>query len=330
MFIALNRYETEALYKGDDGSTLDFFLNACRGAYKLFKRGKKIDKKDAVVVFGTSIQDFDEETDRKVRRIEMNQRGVLRDFIGIDWDFDKGDEKRLEALLFALNTFHNTYKTPIIVYPTHSYPEKPRVRTVMFTKAMMNKSEYAKAVTFVVDTLGVDPNDDGNFNITHNFNLPVINSQAQKQGMKFFNERGSELLDNMLWANVVPKIKVGAQRPVKRTPVDAIESTVHTRKEVDHGLQQLSMDMKKGEIKSFDFNQWMNFFQFLHSVARAESIGSISRDDATYILTRVAGGNPEWERKNLEDYEREFPRVHGNQVKLESARPLAYYFGLDW
>src|SRR5699024_9613074 len=172
MYITKNRYIKYASYI--DIPPLKFFYQTIQKALVQYKNGKKIDKKDTPVVYGSTVVDFNPRQDAEIARIEMNQRGVLRDFIGIDWDFEVGDEAKLDHVLQGLKSFHEHFQTSVIIYPTFSYPDKPRIRTVMFTENMMDASEYAQAVSFIIDTLKENPRDDDNYSIIKNFNLPVI------------------------------------------------------------------------------------------------------------------------------------------------------------
>lgn len=329
MYYTKNLHQKYAKYHEMDSQT--FIYKMCHMAYQRYQKGRKLNKSEAPVIYGSSVKDFNPNEDGVIARIEMNDRGVLRDFIGIDWDFNKGDEEKLEKLLRNINQFALDYKTTVYVYPTHSYPEKPRVRTVMFTQNEMDGVEYAKAVTFVEEKLDVSHKDDGNYNIKHNFNLPVINNKEQLEGMQFYQQDDFERLDNTLWSNVKPKKRGYAQNMnVKTIPISDMEQLSQSKESLKRGLNYLSKRMKEGSNKNLDFDNWSNFFQFLHALARAETLGSITHAQALFILKTVAGGNSKWEYKNIEDYNRELPRVKNNEEKLKRARLLSYYFGDDF
>lgn len=329
MYFTKNMYQKYASYQ--DISSLKFFHKMCQMAQTRYESGKKLKKTEAPVVYGTTVQDFNEDEDSVIARIEMNQRGVLRDFIGIDWDFEENDKDKLEKLLNELYVFAHKHQTPVYIYPTHSYPTKPRVRTVMFSKELMDGMEYAKAVTFVEEQLGVNPNDEGNYNISHNFNLPVFNSREQLDAFKCYLPHNSKPLDNTLWEETKPKKKGYKQNYyVPEVPVTESEKENHTREDIDEGLKVLSDNIKAKRNKKLDFSIWSNFFQFLHALARAEVTGAITHDDARYILQVIAGHHSDWERRNYEDYMRELPRVKSNKDKLLRARRLTYYFGINW
>lgn len=329
MYYTKNLYQTYAKYHDMDSQT--FIYKMCHMAYQRYQKGRKLKKNEAPVIYGSSVKNFNPDEDNVIARVEMNDRGVLRDFIGIDWDFNEDDEEKLQQLFKQLEAFAKKYETFVYVYATHSYPKKPRVRTVMFTQNEMNGMEYAKAVTFVEDELGLAHNDEGNYNIKHNFNLPVINNQAQLDCMTFFTKDNFDKLDNTLWQSVKPKKHAYAQNKKVRTiPISPMEGQSHTDENIQKGLKHLSARMKAGKNKQLDFDNWSNFFQFLHALARAEVLGSITHSQALYILKTVAGGNSKWEYKNIEDYNRELPRVKSNEEKLKRARLLSYYFGEDF
>lgn len=329
MYFSRNMFERYVSYQEMNSQV--FFHEMCKKAIKRYQRGVKLPSNKTPVVYGSSVKDFDKEKDGVMARLEMNERGVLRDFIAIDWDFKEGDEDKLNTLIESYQAFAQEYETYIYIYATKSYPTAPRVRTVVFTDREMDATEYAKAVTFMTDKANVDHEDEFNYFINHNFNLPVINNKAQYERLTLFAKKGYKPLDNDLWKDVEPKKKVNAyNKYVKKTRVMPDETIPHSRQEVDKGLAHLKTNMQKGTNKKLDFKVWLNFFQFLHAVARAETIGSITHDQALYILKMVAGGNQKWKYRNIEDYRREFPRVRDNKEKLERARLLSYYFGQDW
>src|SRR5699024_8999628 len=286
---------------------------------------------DTPVVYGSTVVDFNPRQDAEIARIEMNQRGVLRDFIGIDWDFEVGDEAKLDHVLQGLKSFHEHFQTSVIIYPTFSYPDKPRIRTVMFTENMMDASEYAQAVSFIIDTLKENPRDDDNYSIIKNFNLPVINNAEQAELVQTsLISKQDKPLNHQLWAKTKPHQKQYAQgnKHVKTHHIHHSEREMKQREHIDNGLQNLSQSIKSGHVKAHNLDKWSNFFQFLHAVARAEVLGSITHDDALYILEQVAGGNPEWLYRNKSDYLRELPRVRDNEDKLKRAKRLDFYFGM--
>ena len=331
MYFAKNYHEKYAHYQ--EISTLKFFHDITKKAIRRYKNGKKLPKNKMPVVFGTTINDFDKNKDNIIARIETNQRGVLRDFIGIDWDFDEGEEDKLENVLESLSRFTEQYETPILIYPTASFPKKPRIRTVMFTKELMDNVEYSKAVTFVEKYIGENHNDESNYNLKHNFNLPAINNKEQMKMLYFVMKDAHKPLDNQLWDSVEPNVKTynSNNKHVKEVLVTREERMPHTDKDVELGLATLKEHRSEATKGSqFDFNRYYSFFQFLHAVARAEVIGSITNQQAHMILKRVADGNRDWEQRNREDYTHEFPRVEEDETKLKRARLLSYYFGFDW
>ena len=48
-------------------------------------------------------------------------------------------------LRYKLIKFAENYNTPIVIYPTISFPEKPRFRVVFFVKRQLNEKNYFKA-----------------------------------------------------------------------------------------------------------------------------------------------------------------------------------------
>ena len=155
MLITGSIYEKKTTFI--DQNTLHFFIQACAQAIHTGMIMKRKTLKDRVgVAFATSVVDFDEDEDADgILRKEMNSRGIVRDFVGIDWDFEQGEEQLLKRVLIRSAEFAKEYGTIVLFYPTYSYPEKPRARTVLFTEDLLEQEQYTKAVQFYTDYVGV-------------------------------------------------------------------------------------------------------------------------------------------------------------------------------
>lgn len=339
MYYTKSVYKKRANYASMD--TLVFFAKANALANQAFKEGKRVEKKEQIVVYGSSVKGFDPKTDGSVLRVELNSRGPLRDFIGIDWDFDKREDyKALKERICALS---KEYQTPILFYPTTSYPTKPHCRTIFFLEEAIDAMGYAKAETWVEQKLGLDPEDEGNSNIKHPINAPShCSKEAYEESGWYVNgkfvsdkEHPKEICEKMLqmkrlpsslWEKTKPKnkrISVGKELPTHR--VTNSERNALTDEEVQKGWAHLKEEMKKDT--RCDFTNYNNFFQFLHALARAEVVGRMTHQQAVNTLIFIAQGNRQYEQNNIKDYEVEFARVRDSQEKLEKALPITNYFG---
>lgn len=369
MYVTENIYQKRATYV-ETSSTFKFFCMTAVQAVERYDNKRRLLKSKTPVVFATSVKGFEKDTDTPtIARVEMNDRGILRDYLGIDWDFEPGEEDKLKKLVTKCGEFATKYQTPILFYPTFSFPKKPRARTVIFLDRQIDQEPYAKGVYFIEKEFDLNTDDDGNYNIKHNFNLPVINRDDQlavtrlilpnnksvkinditrKDGEKYAYDLN---LINMDMRNIklfsvdnfneeaLPKShkKYGqANTRVSTTEVDDFEKMPRSDEDVQNAISHLLIKLNGGDdnpinyVAPLDLNDYNQFFQFLHAIARAEVIGAITRGQAVRILVGVAMGNREWEQNNIRDYEIEYDRVAKSQQKLEMANPFSYYAGIDW
>lgn len=316
-------------------STLDFFLQSGKQALDKFSRQEKTTKDKTPIAVATTIDDFSMVTDLNISRSEINQRNPKRDFIEIDWDID--DKAKLEKVIKKTEEFVEEYNTIVFYYPSFSYPEKERGRTIFFTNEPIGERNYYQAVKFLLNYIGVDNQDDQSLHIKSTFNLPVINCREQKDAMRTITPKGKSLndisfLSPTIWSNV--KVPRNVARPTVVRDYEITRGEQRPRvDEYVEGVAPLIAERfitRKEHNQQFDLERYYSFFQFLHSLARAEVVGSISRKAVEIILVAVAEGNPNWERQNIIDYKREFDRVANDSSKLLKARPLYYYIGEYW
>ena len=319
----------------DDMNSFDFFKKSCLLAKKAYDNGISFSKKKgSPVVYSTNVKNFIPQHDKVIFRTELNSRGALRDFIGIDWDLEKGDSDKLKQAILGCKKFSEKYNASYIIYPTSSFPKKPRMRSVFFIDKLLNSEEYAKGVTFILKEIGIDPNDDNNFDVKHQFNLPVFTNEYQLKLVKIVQK---ELLSFELFKDVSidKKYKRNKTRKIKKYPCLGItfdlEKEARDDSNVDKAIQHILSEMDKGENKLYNFDDYNTIVvKFMHSLARAETIGSITREQAERILIAIAQGNQHYEQQNVLDYNVEYNRVSSDERQLEYAVPFQRYAGLDW
>lgn len=375
MYMTKTLYESKARFVEVD-STFQFFMDTILQAIDtgIFKKRHTL-KDRTNVLFATSVVGFEEDTDTPtLARVEMNRRGVLRDFLGIDWDFEIGENDKLKKVLKGCARLATEHAMPILFYPTYSFPQKPRGRTVIFVDKLIGQKEYAKAVQYIIDEIGIESGDDGNYSIKHNFNLPVINNQDQLNATRLILPNNQSVRVRDLIARVddgryridysridmdpqdFKKLKSGAWattelpsskkkfsdngRPIVSNVVADFERYARDDDTVDKAIEILLMKSDptydpsdypvEERMSAIDLSDYNQFFQFLHSLARTQLIGAITKDQVVKILIEVARGNDEWKANNIADYEIEYERVKGSKQKLEWARPFSYYVGEVW
>lgn len=342
MYYTKGLYQKRAIFNNEDA--MHFFIKAVALANKQYQEGVRLNKDQQIVVYGSTINDFNPELDGNIARVEMNERGVLRSFIGVDWDLK--ETETYQQLKKALRQFSKDYHTPVLFYPTSSYPKKPHCRSVCFVSKQMDATDYARAVTWLEKTLEVSGDDQGNYSIKHNFNAPAFLSEEAYEETTWFldgemldprqltlEELSDQLavkehfLNPSLWKNVKPIVKPRkSSRFAQEFEIERTERMSLEREEIKKGQEHL-MNMIKNEENFVDFSKYNNFFQFLHALARAQVLGSMTFDEVKDTLVLIAQGNREYEQRNIKDYQIELKRVMGDETKLKRARPISCYFG---
>lgn len=321
----------------DSRSSVTFFITSLELAIQSFKKGISFKKDNTPVIFGTIINQFDNSRDGTLYRTEMNHRGLLRDFISIDFDVD--DIEQLRTVIKRCNHFAKEYKTLAIFYPTYSFPQKARGRTIVFTKTLMDKKEYSQAVTFFINYIGINPLDDSNFDIKHNFNIPTFNNQEQVNAIRIYTPTDTNFsrLDNSLWKQTKVKVPINSSTYTDFEIKKRFRNTIHISEtfkrdnvKLEQHLKELITEIKLDINPRLNFEYWNNFFRFLHSLARTEIAGSLDRIQIFYILETIALDNETWIWKNKRDYLYAYQQLINNKKTLELAKPLNFYFGITW
>lgn len=323
----------KAFFSNED--SFSFFKKSCVLAKKAYNNGVSFSKtKDAPVLYSTTVKNFNSQYDNIIFRKELNKRGALRDFIGIDWDLNEGENDKLKKAIIGFKKFSEKYNASYIVYPTSSFPKKPRIRSVFFVDKLLNDDDYAKGVTFILKEIGVDPNDDNNYDVKHQFNLPVFNNEYQLKMVKIV-EKNNLKFELFKDVKVSSKNKKSKIKKIKNYPLIGIDYELEKQKrtdsDVEKAIDNILSEMEKGKKSIFDFDDYNNVVvKFMHSLARAEFIGAINREQSEKILIAIAQGNSDYERNNIKDYDIEFNRVSSDETQLKLACPFQRYAGLEW
>lgn len=301
----------------------------------------ELKKNKTPVLFASTVTSYKND-DYKLLRPDMNDRAKRR-YLIIDADFAAGQDNESNKLWADIESVATKHKTPLVIYPTASYPDKPRFRAVMFAEKLMNESQYYQAMSWWYNELGIldfdgirDPLvmealsseeqitlealDLSNKRIRSNNNAPFfINEDQIENIVDTTQDESLKPLDNKLWANepkpdLPKKVTYG-----KKSEYDTIKFTDKVLKEGCHRLAQTEF------AKNYE-----TFWRFLHSVARAEINGQLTTDQVLKVLDWIAEcGNEEkevsWKLNNHNQYKSEYTRVATRDNYLKSAKPLAKY-----
>lgn len=334
MFVGENLYAKKLHYV--DIGDADFFALATEAAVARFRLDSESENSESVdkvknstpVVFNSTLSKIDAGEESVIDRKMANDERARRKFLMIDADFDPGEEDDSRDLRDSVVRVAEDNGTPVLIYPTASYPDKPRFRAVLFTKRAMSAENYFQGMTWWFDQLGQEPNDPSDMRMSANRNAPRFTNQDQVDGVfTTIGGAGLELLDNKLWSKY-PKPK--KRRPRSSTAGESPE--VFAKK---HGITldpSLVVGLTESKIAaSGQYNTRDNSWRFTESVADAVRTGLVSATVGEQIMEALATSAPnesvrkKWVEGNIATMHAEVDNLNNNPDRLEWVKPLFSY-----
>lgn len=359
MYITKNIYQRYVNYfDGKDIDIIHYMVEKAKSNYLDNKEKfdnlsdediSNIKKNNTPVIFASTVSSRDN-NDFALIRSDMNSRAI-RKYLIIDADFDETKEYYSNYLYNKIIEVAKEYNTPVIIYPTISFPSKPRFRAIMFTKQALNEKSYYQAMSWWYDKLDIiqtksslNPDlgitreileeldddlireislasDTSNLNIHSNNNAPIFINEEQLDFIyDTSQDKNLELLDKSLWKDYKkPKI------PTAKTygMINALDEI----KLSDEQLKKATLDLAKTDMAK-DYN---TFWRILHSMARAEITGQVSHEQIKNMLEWIAETGDaeekvlEWKINNYKQYNIELQRVSNNNLCMKRAKPLISY-----
>lgn len=318
MYITNSMYDLYAKYIDLDDR--NFFQNCVEIAKDNMFKLQEVDidkiKQSTPVCYMSSLSS-QKPTEQIVMRKVLNSSRGRRKFLMIDADFEVGQENDSEKLIANLKDFADRMQTPLMIYPTISYPEKPRFRAVLLVKRGLNDSKYWSAMTWLYDQLETKVLDASDLRITANRNLPVFCNEDQVNAVySTFDQLDLQPLDNNLWKDV--------QAPPKQ---ELTEEQLADLKEVEYD-EDLLLKGSKTLAKRKIAKSYETFWHVVASIAAAVQLEQVDEEVAYEMLDNFAqAGQDEhkiraWEIGNRELYNQfatQYKEIPENIVK---ARPL--------
>lgn len=325
MYISQNVYDRDARYI--DLSDQDFFHEAI----KIAKRKYEDDKSNEIIYTDEDIEQIKKNqtpvffasnlTKRSNQEIFVRRRGLKdrlrRKYLIIDADFNQGEEEQSQELFDKAISLAEEYETPIVIYPSASYPLKPRYRIIFFVKRMLNATSYKKAMIWLYSELETEATDRSDFYITGNNNAPIFFNEAQLDKIiDTTQDKDLKPLNNKLWSHIKVKKERSQQDYQLKTEYDRypIKKDEFTRM------------MSFMSIDSYD-----EFWKFSYSLLRAEINDQITHDqalDAMKIISQVAPNDEtqlQWEQDNINKYQSFKSGVEDGTIDLKRSLPLVRY-----
>lgn len=328
MYVSKNLFDSWATFINVPDP--EFFHTAIDAAKERLKNGEMNDIETDVikrqytpVVYCSSIVSKKASEDNIIERTELTQRSTKK-YLIIDADYDITEKDESERVRNKLIELSERLKCKLILYPTVSYPLKPRFRAVLFVQRTLSDVTYNQAMRWLFDQLGVEATDSSDMRITSNHNLPVFTDERQLDAI-YDNTENDEygLLDNSLW-KLYPKMK--STRKKAKTFVSTrsrYDDVKLSRFKIVEGAKEFA-----GRADMLDYNY---FWRIVHSVARAEIMGQITNELALTIMKIFASAaddevvRSKWEYENEQEYMKTVHMLSNDENKLYKAQPLFSY-----
>ena len=259
--------------------------------------------------------DADEYIDRKT----LNKRG-RRKFIMIDADFEESQADESSKLRTNLIKLADKLNTWLLIYPTLSFPVKPRFRAVLFAKRQLDANSYIKAMKWLYEQCDTKPTDGSDLRIVANRNLPLfINDEQIASIYSNLDDDSRTALDNALWKNV--KAPTTDAKPVE---YDA------PRTDITYDFARLCDGCKRLARQPI-CSEYNSFWPVAKSIAAAVVMKSITKPEAEQLLDILAeGGSSDeecrrWARGNRQLLDKHIVSCSLDKDELMMARPLYTY-----
>lgn len=331
MFATPNLYARRAQFI--DVSDIDFF-NECltvakdrltSDAYDNMTRDQV--KRATPVVYTSTLSKIDKKSETLVERKELNSDRGRRKFLMIDADFNEGEEDASEKLRQSIIDLADKHNAPLLIYPTVSFPDKPRFRAVMFVKRVMTREAYHQAMLWWFDQLSDAPTDESDFRMSANRNVPVFISSEQVNAVySNLDDPERELLDNKVWSSY--------PRPKKRKKINAREADLSSL------MSDLGMSFNQSKLATITREvtapspvgkSYQSSWLFISAVARSVITKEVEYDVAVDMMEALAtrGSNEreknEWRKGNIDMLEHTVNAMSSDKGALMAARELVSY-----
>lgn len=326
MFIATSVYDYRLDYI--DLEDREFFIECLENA----KNGElvstlssidkdEIKKKYSPVLFFSKLSK-QTKSETVINRSMFDWDRARRRFIMLDLDFDEGEEDLSKQTYDELINFAELLKTPIMIYPSTSFPEKPRYRVVFLTQRLLNQSSYYQAVNYIYSNLSIDKMDKLDTNIKMNRNLPIFRNLEQIEAIySTFDDEKLKPLNNNLWKHL-PKPR---KKRIYNYYVDNDQS--YDKLELDDLIKAVNLMKNTDFLLSYE-TVWM----LISSLSKAVIQNQILVDDVYVLLKEIAGVTNNlnlrrsWEEGNIDLFNTLHQRNLSDMDNLKNIRPLETYF----
>ena len=336
MYVSKTLHQKNAVFI--DLDDIEFFHQTIQAAISEYESYGDIDnaddeidvkRKETPVIYYSTVSGK-KSIDDIITRKEMNTRGRRR-FIMIDVDLEEDEWVKYDEIredLIRLAETHNTY---LLIYPTVSFPTKPRFRAVMFNERLMGKGSHYQAISWLYDNLGIPVSDKSDLYMSNNNAPKFTNSQQIKSiysNLHKYNPEGKnkkeknpelQLLDNKLWGKYYkPKFE--------KVDFDSDGSLEKSEKDTFEFTDDLLDTIAEIVIETESYMEYDEFWKLVHSLIRAEYFKQITEQQIIAFLEKISRvakdviTQEDWKRGNVEFYRSEKDRL--SETDLAKSKPL--------
>lgn len=320
MFIGNNLFARYAEYI--DLTDRDFFTACLDKARETVS--ETITKQNAPIAFCSRLASQKTSESLVTRKTVHDASRTKRRYLMIDADYEPDQTRQANKLYSAARSLAETHRTPIMIYPTLSYPQKPRFRVVYLTRELMNAQRYEQAMIWLYDQLGLTATDPSDTRITTNRNLPAFCTEDQLDIIySTFDNEALEPLDNTLWKNT----------PLPPKPKTAHPVVVASDRAYDTAVLSTCIRTVCSAKDLTDYNRMWYYIQAVAVDVLAgrltdEAARETAREMAVYA-TDDAAKQQRWITGNTEMYEKHLDRLRTDESQLTRAWPLCAYSGFE-
>lgn len=312
MFVAPNVYSRSVDYIDLDDR--DFFEQSVRLAANNIN--PDFDKLQSPVLFVSRLSKQSQaESVSAPRRLMYNADRIRRKFLMLDVDFEGDQWDESNQLRENCKSFAEKFKTPLLIYPTLSWPLKPRYRIVYVTKRLMTPVAYYKGIKWLSEQLDYQLTDASDTRINANRNMPVFSNDDQVENVySSLADTSLEPLDNKMWSNV--------QGPgySKSEFVQRDTSLALAYKHED------AVSAMSWYIDTHDTSSYENTWFVIESVCKAVYEKLMQPATAVELMKMLAGSTDdyvktvEWSRGNMEMFNRYTEQFKSGSRRLTDVR----------
>lgn len=321
MYVTNSIYDSFARYVDvDDRTFFSTALECAKSKYTELLEADRSQIKQLTPVCFISSLSSQKESEKFVQRKILNTDRARRKFIMIDADFQESAESESIRMQENLKALAEKYKTPLMIYPTVSYPDKPRFRAVLLVKRGLSPSKYWCAMTWLYKEIGFNVLDKSDLRISANRNLPVFCNDDQISAIySTFDDLSLEPLDNKLWADIAAPKK-------NELSADQLKDLKEVSYDEDELIKGAKLISTRQIAKSYE-----TFWHLVASIAAAVVLEQIDEDLALELLDEFAeaGENDsqkaKWRAGNNELYQQFVTQYREIPENISKARQLHSY-----